>query len=164
MRKLGVWFAYGAILFVLQSSFMPLLAINGVSVDFFLLLTVSFGFIKGPRRGVLAGFLLGLAQDLATGTFFGMNTLVKMTLGLICGKLADQVFKDQLFLPLSASVFAALANYLMLVFLYYLMGYGVDLPVHARHNLPQMIVIQFVFAYPLHKLTMWVDEYAKKTK
>ena len=164
MKKAGMWAAFAAALYVLQTSLFTFLTIKGVTVDLLLLLTCSYGFLKGRRLGVLAGFLLGLMQDLASGTFFGINTFVKMTVGLLCGKLSDQVFKDQFFLPLSAAFFSAFANYLIPLAFVLMMGYNVNVAEHMKDVLPQMVVLQFLFAYPVHKLTMKFDEYVKKPK
>lgn len=68
--KLLQMIAFIVLLFTLQTSFLPLIAWHGVSPDLLLLLTVSFAFLHGARQGAFLGFVLGLMQDLATGTFW----------------------------------------------------------------------------------------------
>lgn len=164
MKKFGIWAAFASGLYVLQSSLMPLISVHGVSADLLLLLSVSFGFIKGPRLGVLMGFCLGLMQDLATGTFFGVNTFTKMSVGFICGKFSDQVFREQLFLPLMASIFATVLNYFLPAMFMRLMGYDFSVMAHMEYTLLPMFVYQFVCAYPVHRFTCRVDEYVKTKK
>jgi rod shape-determining protein MreD len=76
---------------------MPFISIHGISADLLLLFVVSVSFQKGSRNGSLVGFLSGLLQDLATGTFFGINIFIKMIVGYVCGRFSKQVFKEQFF-------------------------------------------------------------------
>ena len=110
MKAFLKWALFVLLLYVVQTSLLPLIAFHGASADFLLLFAVSFGFIRGMRLGVLAGFLAGLLQDLLSGTFLGMNTLTKMLAGLIAGALSDRVFKEQMLLPVVSSGIAAVAN------------------------------------------------------
>ena len=116
MKKIGKWAAFAAVLFVLQTSLLPLMAYHGVTADLLLLLTVSVAFLRGSKQGAFMGFGAGLMQDLATGTFFGVNTLSRTLLGLLFGQFSDRVFKEQFFLPVLASVAATILNYFLFYF------------------------------------------------
>ena len=160
MKAFLKWALFVLLLYVMQTSLLPLIAFHGASADFLLLFAVSFGFIRGMRLGVLAGFLAGLLQDLLSGTFLGMNTLTKMLAGLIAGALSDRVFKEQMFLPVVSSVIAAVANYFLLAVLMLLLGYRFNLLENAEYILLPLIVYQLVFSYPVHKLTRQVNKWA----
>ena len=101
-RKFLVWFVFVLILYVIQSSLLPFISIHGISADLLLLFVVSLSFQKGRRNGALIGFLSGLLQDLATGTFFGINVFIKMIVGYVCGRFSRQVYKEQFFLVIVA--------------------------------------------------------------
>ena len=160
MKAFLKWALFVLLLYVVQTSLLPLIAFHGASADFLLLFAVSFGFIRGMRLGVLAGFLAGLLQDLLSGTFLGMNTLTKMLAGLIAGALSDRVFKEQMFLPVVSSVIAAVAHYFLLAVLILLLCYRFNLLENAEYILLPLIVYQLVFSYPVHKLTRQVNEWA----
>ncbi|MBR6906698.1 MAG: rod shape-determining protein MreD [Selenomonadaceae bacterium] len=158
MKKIGIWAAFAAGLYVFQSSLFPLLAYHGISVNLLLLLTVSFAFLHGCRFGVLMGFCAGLLQDLGTGTFLGCSVLSYMVIGWVCGKLSDRVFKEEFFLPIMASVFATAGNYFILVTLMLLLGYRFHLATNMQDVLLPMFVYQLVFAYPVHKAVYELDQ------
>ena len=158
MKTFGKWAAFVAGLYVLQSSILPLVAFRGISPNLMLLLTVSFAFLRGPRYGVLMGFSAGLLQDLATGTFFGVDVLSGMIIGLVCGKFSDQVFKEQMFLPLLASVVATFVHYFVLAILMALMGYRFQLMSHMQYTLLPMLCYQLALAYPVHKLVCRMEK------
>ena len=69
MKKFGAWALFTIVLYVLQSSILPLIAWHEISADLLLAAVVSVSFLLGSREGALFGFFAGLLQDLATGTF-----------------------------------------------------------------------------------------------
>lgn len=156
------WTGIVVALLTIQTSLLPRLSFHGVSTDFLLLLTVSFGFLKGARYGVLLGFCAGLLQDLVTGTFLGMNTFSKMLVGFSCGKMSDQVFKEQFFLPVFASLAAAAVQYFLLAVLMLLLGYRFHLAAHMQYTLLPMMCYQLIFAYPVHRLAYLTDQRLKE--
>ena len=80
MSTFGKMAAFVAALYVLQTSFFPLIAYHSISPDFMLLVTTSYAFLKGMEKGTLMGFATGLLTDLATGTFFGIHAFSYMLL------------------------------------------------------------------------------------
>ncbi len=164
MKIIGKWAALAALLFVLQTSLMTRLAYHGVTVDFMLLLTVSFAFLRGSRQGAFMGFMVGLMQDLATGTYFGVNTLTRAFIGWLFGKFSDRVFKEQFFLPVLASVGVTILNYFILALIMVLLGYRFNLEHHMQQMLLPMLVYQLAFAYPVHYLVYRVDKRLSEQK
>ena len=163
-RKCGIVAAWAVCLFVLQTSFLPLIAYRGISPDLMLLLVVSFAFLHGARYGSLMGFCAGLLNDLAMGTFFGINIFSRTIIGFVCGRFSDQVFKDQILLPIFAALVATLVNYFIVAAFIFMLGYPFNLLNHAETYLTVMLYYQLVFAYPVHKLTIKVDKYLKEEK
>lgn len=146
------------LLFTLQTSFLPLMAWHGISPDLMLLVTVSFAFLRGAHQGAFLGFVLGLMQDLATGTFLGMNAFSHVLIGYACGAFSDNVFKEQIFLPIVASVVATIANYFILALLMVLLGYRFNLMVNMGVSLLPMLIYQLVFSVPVHYMMYHLDQ------
>ena len=162
MKIFGTWAAATAGLYIVQSSLLPLLAYHGLSTNLMLLWSVSFAFLKGHRFGMFMGFCAGLLQDLATGTFFGCNILCYMTLAFFCGKLSDRVFKEDFFLPILASGFAAIVYYFMFAWLMFLLGYRFHLTASIQYTLMPMFFYQLALAYPIHRLAYELDVFLQK--
>ena len=160
MKAVLTWAAFMLALYVLQSSLLPLIAFYGVSADLMLLMVVSFSFLRGYKQGALFGFMAGLLQDLATGTFFGVNIFAKMIIGCGCGYFSRRLFKEQMMLPLMAVVAATGLQYLILLIFSWLLGYPVELLSHWRRSLAPMLVQNIVFALPVHigvsRLSEWL--------
>jgi len=158
MRKFGRLALFVIALYVLQTSLLPMIAYRGISPDLMLLLTVSFAFLRGGRQGGLMGFSVGLLQDLASGTFLGINAFTRMLLGMFFGRFSDRVFKEQFFLPVTASITAIIANYFILALLMVLLGYRFNLVSSLQTMLIPMLIYQLAFAYPVHRLTYELDK------
>ena len=145
-------------LYVLQTSLLPFAAYHGISPNLMLLLTVSAAFLRGPRDGIMMGFVTGLLQDLSTGTFLGTNTLAQMLIGLFFGRFSNRVFREQFFLPVLASVPAMAADYFILALLMVLLGYRFNPVSSMQTMLLPMLIYQLAFAYPVHRLTYALDQ------
>lgn len=151
-RKFGLLAGGVLALYAIQTSLLPLLAYRGVTADLMLLLVTSAAFLRGSRIGAFIGFCVGLMEDLASGSFLGMNAFTRLLLGYAVGSCSDRVFKDQIFLPVASSLFVTAANYFILAVLMLLLGYRFNLASHAQYTLLPMLVYQLVFAYPVHRI------------
>lgn len=150
--------AFVIALYVLQTSFFPLMAYHGISPNFMLLLTVSFAFLRGMEQGTLMGFLTGVLTDLATGTFFGIHAFTYLLMGNLCGRFANRVYKDQFFWPVFASLGVTALNYFILALLMVLLGYRFNPISNVQATLLPMLIYQLAFAYPVHYLTYKLDK------
>lgn len=113
-----VLFATG--IFLLQWLVVGRLRIFGAYPDIVLLFLAWYAFYEGRRHGALMGFGLGLAMDIAYGTW-GIHMFVKTLLGFLLGLFAVQSRTELVIQPhqaLLASFFIALLhNGLVVAFL-----------------------------------------------
>lgn len=164
MRSFVLWLVLIGGAYVLQASLLPLIAYHRITVDLLLLLTLSVGFFRGTRFGAFVGFMAGLLQDLAVGSFFGVNILSKMLIGFCCGTFANRIFKEQFFLPLFASLAATIMNYFIFVAIMLLLGYRFNLLAHLQMTLLPMVVYNVIFAVPVHRIVYMFNEYVREKK
>ncbi len=158
MKKFGAWALFTVVLYVLQSSVLPLVSWHEISADLLLVAVVSVSMLQGSREGVLFGFFAGLLQDLATGTFFGVDIFSKMVIGYACGAFSRNFVKEQFFLPLLAVAAASAANYFITLMFMMLMGYRFDWMEQVSGLLLPMTVYNAVFAFPVHLWTRKLSE------
>ncbi|MCR5758161.1 MAG: rod shape-determining protein MreD [Selenomonas sp.] len=145
-------------LYVLQTSFFPLISYRGISPNLMLLVTTSYAFLKGMEKGTLMGFCTGLLTDLSTGTFFGVHTFTYLLMGNLCGRFANRVYKEQFFLPVFASLGITALTYFILALLMVLLGYRFNPISNVQVTLLPMLIYQLAFAYPVHYLTYQLDK------
>jgi rod shape-determining protein MreD len=77
--------AFVVALLILQTTFVPLLSLGGVTPDLLLIWVVYFALARGQVEGMLAGFTAGLLEDLLTTQFFGLAALTKTIAGFGTG-------------------------------------------------------------------------------
>lgn len=166
MKKIFSWIGLLATAYILQSSFLNLIAWHGVGVNLMLLFTVSFALTHGSKQGTYVGFCCGLLQDVASGTFFGLNTFSLMVIGFVFGLLIDRVYESRILLPLTASIGATCLNYLIKVILVFWLGYRFNLTLSVMNLLLPALAYNFIFAYFVHRLVCWLKAktFAKRGK
>ena len=121
-RKIVV-FLIILISFLLQCTFFQWLALGGISPNLLLVVTSSFGFMRGRKEGMWIGFFSGLLLDLFFGSVIGFYALVYAYIGYVNGFFRKRFFPDDIKLPLIL-ISASDLSYNMLVyfFLFFLRG------------------------------------------
>ena len=119
-RKLTV-FVIIALCFLLQGTLFQALAFASISPNLLVVVTSSFGFMRGRKEGMWIGFFCGLLSDVFFGSVLGFYALVYAYIGYANGFFRKMFFPDDIKLPLAliaASDFACnMAVYLSQFFL-----------------------------------------------
>ena len=102
---------------ILASVFPRVLIFAWATPDFLLLLVVFNAMFRGAVRGGMAGFLIGLAEDLFYGRFIGLNALAKCVVGILCGTLSKSIFKENMWVPV-INVMAGSVCSMLLVYVF----------------------------------------------
>ncbi len=88
------------ICFILQSTLFHYLALAGVVPNLLLIVTMSFGLMRGRREGMLVGFFSGLLIDVFFGSVLGPYALIYMTMGYINGFFHRIYYVEDVLLPM----------------------------------------------------------------
>lgn len=97
---------------VLQTAFFPRIGF-GLKPDLLMIMVISFTLLNGIKRGTIAGFALGLIEDLLSGGFIGLNTMTKTLLSFSTGLLEKSIFHDNIFVPSLLSFVGTILNSLL---------------------------------------------------
>ena len=90
--------------FILQCSVFNSLALGGIIPNLMIILTSSFGFMRGEKEGLLIGFFSGLLCDIFFGSFLGFYAMIMMYIGFINGKFCRIFYPEDIKLPLALIV------------------------------------------------------------
>ncbi|MCL6591163.1 MAG: rod shape-determining protein MreD [Firmicutes bacterium] len=102
----------------IQATWLHTLHLPGQVVpDLILVMTISYGLLKGPDQGFLFGFGGGFFMDLLSGGLIGVQALSKMATGFVAGLMEKNIFKDNLLVPALAvfigTLFCDITNILL---------------------------------------------------
>jgi rod shape-determining protein MreD len=114
--KYLLWFL---VLLVTQMTLVPALSIQGMQPDFLFVFLAYLCFREGPATGLLAGFFIGLLQDVYNPAHLGENALVKTVLGYLAGWLDERIMR----IDPGIRVLLAGAGYLLHEIFYYFLSH-----------------------------------------
>lgn len=97
---------------ILQTAFFPRIG-WAIKPDLLLVMVISYTLVGGIKSGTIAGFVLGMIEDLLSGGFIGVNTMTKSLLGFSTGLIEKHIFHDQLFVPSLMTFLGTILNNLL---------------------------------------------------
>ena len=132
------------ICFVLQTALFPYIEIAGTAPDLMLILTVSFGLMRGRKEGMLVGFFCGFLYDLYFGYAIGPFMILYMILGYCNGFFHRLYLVEDVLLPmliiLIDDLFFNFATYII----FFLLRNRLEFSIYLKDIiLPEMIYTAF---------------------
>lgn len=117
--------------FLFQCTVFKTLSIGSISPNLMVIITSSFGFMKGKKEGLWVGFFCGLLEDIFYGRLLGMHAVIYLYIGYANGYFNHIFYGEDIKLPIfliSASELAyGLGHYVIMfmmrsrfAFFYYL--------------------------------------------
>lgn len=119
MRKL-VLFIVISIAYVLQTTVFQYFDFANISPDLLIIITASFGFMRGKREGIIVGFCCGLLLDIFFGSYLGIYALIYMYIGYANGFFQKWFYPDDFKLPFLLIVISDLIKNIFVYFLMFL--------------------------------------------
>ncbi len=112
MRGIRDGLVFVAVL-ILQSTVLYRLEIGGIRPDLLAAFVVYFGWMRGPIPGTLAGFGIGIVQDLDASGPLGLNAFAKTVVGFLVAKAGFRVHRSNLGVRFSFFMIAMLVHDLL---------------------------------------------------
>lgn len=86
--------------FVLECTVFQRISFASITPNLMIIVTSSFGFMRGKREGMMVGFLSGLLIDVMFSDLIGFYTLIYTILGYANGFFRKIFYDDDIKLPL----------------------------------------------------------------
>lgn len=86
--------------FVLECTVFQKISFASITPNLMIIVTSSFGFMRGKREGMMVGFLSGLLIDIMFSDLIGFYTLIYTVLGYANGFFRKIFYDDDIKLPL----------------------------------------------------------------
>ena len=138
--------------FLLQSTLFKRLSFGGIAPNLLLITTTSIGFMRGEKRGLLAGFVSGLFVDIFFGDVIGLYAMIYMYIGFLNGKFCRIFYPEDLKLPLALITLSDLSYGMICYMILFLLRGRLNFPYFFFHIiLPEAVytIVMSIFLYPL---------------
>ena len=150
------------ITFILQSTVFQSLSIASIVPNLLLILTVSFGFMRGKKEGILVGFFCGILIDIFYGNLLGFYALIYMYIGYLNGFLCKVYYDEDVKVPMILTAISDLAYGFAVYGLQFMLRGRLHVMNYVWHiMLPEMIytvLITVIIYRPLYRLNHWLTE------
>ena len=108
--------------FVLQSTVFRNLSFAGIVPNLLIILTASFGFMRGDNTGILIGFICGFLIDIFYGDVLGFYAMIYMYIGFLNGKFNRIFYPEDIKLPIALIVISDLSYGMLCYILMFLLN------------------------------------------
>jgi rod shape-determining protein MreD len=153
--------------FVLQSTLFQSLAIGSISPNLLIVVTASFGFMRGRKEGMLVGFFCGLLVDIFFGSILGFYALLYVYVGFVNGFFRRIFYPEDIKLPMLLIGASDFCLNVLIYFFQFLFRGRMDFGYYlTRIILPELIytiVVTLVLYYILLKINRHLEEIEKRS-
>lgn len=143
--------------FLLQTTVFHWMAFGGIVPNLMIVLTASFGFMRGERTGLLYGFFCGLLIDIFFANVLGLNAMIYMYIGYANGKFNRIFFPDEIKLPLILIFFSDLAYGFLYYLTLFLLRGRFQLNYYFLHIILPEMVYTILITLLLYPLILWLN-------
>ncbi len=153
--------------FLLQCTLFQSLEIASISPNLMLIVTSSFGFMRGRKEGMIIGFFCGLISDIFFGDIIGFYALLYMLMGLINGAFKKMFYPDDIKLPMTLiGVSDLILNIFIYFFLFLFRSRFHFIYYFLNIMLPELVytmVVTLVLYFIILKINNHLEEIAKRS-
>ena len=152
------------ICFLLQSTLFHYLELAGVVPNLLLIVTMSFGLMRGRREGLLVGFFSGLLIDIFFGNVLGPYAFIYMTLGYGNGFFHRIYYVEDVLLPMIMISINDFLYNISVYFVFFMLRNKLDFSVYLfRIIFPEMIYTIIITLF-LYKILVRINLRLKRVK
>lgn len=167
MRRKIVLTVLILVCFILQCTVFRSLAFGNIIPNLMIILTSSFGFMRGDREGLIIGFFCGLLCDIFYGDILGFYAIILMYIGYINGRFAGIFYPEDIKLPIALIVVSDLTYGVLCYVLQFLLRGRFDFTFYfTKVILPEAVytIIVTILLYPaVLKINERLEEKEKRS-
>ncbi|MBS7339576.1 MAG: rod shape-determining protein MreD [Lachnospiraceae bacterium] len=144
--------------FLLQTTVFQWLDFGGIVPNLLIILTASFGFMRGERTGLLFGFFCGLLIDIFFASVLGLNAMIYMYIGYANGKFHSIFYPEDIKLPLFLILISDLAYGFIYYTILFLMRGRFQIGYYFLHIILPEMVYTILITLLLYPLILWINK------
>ncbi|MCR5790538.1 MAG: rod shape-determining protein MreD [Lachnospiraceae bacterium] len=144
--------------FILQTTVFRLISLGGIVPNLLIIVTSSFGIMRGRNEGMFVGFLCGILVDIFFGSILGFYALAYTVIGYVNGIFKTMFYPEDVKLPMFLiSASEAVYCFICYIFLFMLRG-RMHFGYYIVHIILPEIVYTIVATIVLYRGILFVNE------
>ncbi len=148
--------------FTLQSTIFGFHDINCITPNLLLILTMSFGLMRGRKEGLLVGFFCGFMVDCFLSNIMGPFMLIYMIIGYINGFFHKNYMIEDVLLPLIVIIVDDLVFNFMVYIIYFLLQRRLELSDYFQNIMLPEALITALLTVIIYKFYVVVNRNIKE--
>lgn len=150
--------------FTLQSTIFHFFELANVVPNLILIVTMSFGLMRGRKEGLLVGFFSGLLVDIFFGSVLGPYAFIYMTIGYINGFFHRIYYVEDVLLPMIMITINELIYNGIIYVIYFLLRNKLDFGLYFSKIILPEIIYTIVITLFFYKILVRINLRLKKAK
>jgi len=143
--------------YLLQCTVFSSLELAGIKPNLLIIITASFGFMRGSREGMLVGFVSGLLVDIQFGDMIGFYALIYLLVGFINGLFQRLYFDEDIKLPLFLISISEFLYGIIVYFLTYLLRSDFNFLLYLNKIILPELIYTIVITLGLYPLILFIN-------
>ena len=157
LRKIFV-FCTVIIGYLLQCTVFHRISLGGIVPNILIIITSSFGFMRGKKEGLMIGFFAGFLIDVFYGDILGFYALIYMVIGYLNGFFKQLFYPEDIKLPLilisGSELLYCFSAYVFL----FLLRSKFNFSFYFVHIILPEIVYTILVTLVFYKIILWINE------
>lgn len=157
MRRKIVDILLVLVCFILQCTVFKKLSLASISPNLLIVVTSSFGFMRGKKEGMYVGAFSGLLMDIFFGDFIGFYTLIYMYIGYMNGFFHKIFFDEDVKLPMVLITASEFLYGLIIYCFLFLLRWRWDFTYYLLHIIVPELVYTVVVTIILYRVILVIN-------
>ena len=133
-------------------------SIGSIKPNILLIITASFGFMRGKKTGLFIGFFAGLLLDIFFGTYIGFYALTYMILGYCNGFFQRIFFDEDIKLPLALIAGTNLIYGIFIYFSFFMLQGQFNFGYHLTNIIIPESLYTILFALIIYRIILKINQ------
>lgn len=143
--------------FLLQCTVFRFFSFGGIVPNLLIVLTASFGFMRGEKTGLLIGFFCGLLVDIFFAGVIGFYALLHMYIGYVNGKFSAIFYPQDIKLPVALILASDFCYGIGCYVILFLLRGRFDFTYYLGHIILPEIVYTIAVTLLLYPLILYIN-------
>ena len=158
MKRKLITFCIIIICFLMECTIFHRLSFASIKPNLLIIITSSFGFMRGKKEGLAVGFLSGFLTDVFWGNTLGFYTLLFSVIGYLNGSFRRLFYDDDCKLPIALIAVSELIYGLVTYFCMYLLRGDFAFEAYLRQIIMPELVYTILVTLILYQIILHINK------